>query len=258
MDISASRRTPLRGLYAIADTAAIPPSQLAASVDAALRGGARLVQYRDKSGDTSRRLAEAGELLELCRDHRVPLLINDDYKLCAAIGADGVHLGREDTALGYVRRELGPRAIIGASCYNAVALAETAARHGADYVAFGAFFPSANKPQAVRAYPRLLREAHRRTGLPVCAIGGITLDNAAELVAAGADMLAVIGGLFSTADKASATAAATAGQCLGIQSVAARFERLFHAAASPAPSTPHGGDAPLAADSEPQDAAPTR
>jgi len=249
MDISASRRTPLRGLYAIADTAAIPAGQLAAHVGAALRGGARLVQYRDKSGDAARRLAEASELLDLCRKHRVPLLINDDYKLCAAIGADGVHLGREDTALGYARSELGPRAIIGASCYNAAALAETAAEHGADYVAFGAFFPSANKPQAVRAYPRLLHEARRRTGLPVCAIGGITLDNAAGLIGAGADMLAVIGGLFSVAPGAADHPSGSspgdgpaAGQCLDIQSVAARFGRLFDSAAPPASDGAAGGD----------------
>lgn len=200
MPTSSAQHASLSGLYAIADTSVIPADDLVPHAEAALQGGAQVLQYRDKSGTPRQRQDQASELLTLCRKHQVPLLINDDYKLCAAIGADGVHLGRDDAALGFVRRELGPRAIIGASCYNALALAETAAERGADYVAFGAFFSSTIKPLAVRAYPHLLAEAKRRTGLPVCAIGGIDLSNAESLIEAGADMLAVISGLFRSPD----------------------------------------------------------
>ncbi|HEY3846892.1 MAG TPA: thiamine phosphate synthase [Acetobacteraceae bacterium] len=187
-----------RGLYAITDGAALPA--LAAAVESAIRGGAQLVQYREKSTDRSRRLAEAGTLLELCRGHGVPLIINDDVALAAEISADGVHLGKDDGRVAGARVRLGPRAVIGVSCYDSLERAVQAAHDGADYVAFGSFFASSNKPQAVRAPLALLTQARRELNIPICAIGGITPDNGAALVSAGADMLAVINGLFGAAD----------------------------------------------------------
>ncbi|MGC8698478.1 MAG: thiamine phosphate synthase, partial [Halothiobacillus sp.] len=155
------------------------------------------VQYRDKSGDTERRLAEASALRALTRVHNVIFLINDDVALALAVGADGVHLGREDGAIASARAELGTGAIIGASCYNDLALAEQAAQAGADYLAFGAFFKSKTKPHAVPANPALLTRARAELHLPLCAIGGITPENAPPLLTAGADMLAVISAVFA-------------------------------------------------------------
>lgn len=197
--MSARSRT-LHGLYAVSDTALTPGAQLATAVAAAIRGGARLVQYRDKSSDAVRRTREAETVLTLCRKHEVPLIVNDDVELAARIGADGVHLGVEDAPLDEARVRLGPRAIIGVSCYNSLERAGAAEHAGADYVAFGSFFVSPSKPQAVRAPLALLIEARQRLNVPICAIGGITPDNGAALVTAGADMLAVISGLFAQAD----------------------------------------------------------
>ncbi|HSN18015.1 MAG TPA: thiamine phosphate synthase [Gammaproteobacteria bacterium] len=188
----------LRGLYAITDGSALPA--LLTSVEAAIRGGARLVQYRDKSAEQDRREREARGLLELCRSHGVPLIVNDDVELAAAIGAEGVHLGKDDGELAMARVRLGPRAILGISCYDSLQRAMQAAHDGADYVAFGSFFPSASKPAATRAPLSLLTEARTRISIPICAIGGITPATGGELVQAGAQILAVIQGLFGAAD----------------------------------------------------------
>jgi thiamine-phosphate pyrophosphorylase len=188
----------LSGLYAITDGAGLPT--LAAAVESAIRGGVRLIQYREKSMHRDRRLGEARALLELCRGHGISLIINDDVALAAEIGADGVHLGRDDGRVEDARVQLGPRAVIGVSCYDSLERAVQAAHEGADYVAFGSFFASGSKPTAVRAPVTLLSEARRRLDIPLCAIGGITPQNGADLVAAGADMLAVIRGLFGAAD----------------------------------------------------------
>lgn len=202
----------LHGLYAVTDSGAAPATPLAEAVAAAIRGGARLVQYRDKSGDAARRLREAQALLTVCREHEVPLIINDDVDLAVEVGADGVHLGREDAPLDEVRVRAGPRAILGMSCYDSLERALAAEQAGADYVAFGSFFASPSKPKAARAPLELLRTARQRLNVPCCAIGGITPDNGALLVAAGADMLAVISGLFASGD---------------IESAARRYARLF-------------------------------
>jgi thiamine-phosphate pyrophosphorylase len=188
--------SPLRGLYAITDGG----PRISAAVEAAIRGGARLVQYRDKSADPARRLAEGRGLLELCRGHGRPLIVNDDVGLAAQLGADGVHLGKGDGRVQDARVRLGPHAVIGVSCYDSLERALQAAHDGADYVAFGSFFASDTKPEAVRAPLALLTEARQRLSIPLCAIGGITSDNGAELVSAGADMLAVINGLFAAED----------------------------------------------------------
>lgn len=184
------------GLYAITD-ANFKGEALAAQVELAIQGGARVIQYRDKSDDTAQRLAESEALLSVCKHHDIPLLINDDIELAHHVGAHGVHIGREDSALAKARDRLGDQAIIGVSCYNRFELAEQAQRDGADYVAFGRFFSSSTKPDAVQADQELLRRARSELDCPVVAIGGITPDNGAQLVQAGADMLAVIRGIFA-------------------------------------------------------------
>ena len=187
------------GLYAITretdDT-----SYLLTSVEAALRGGAAVVQYRDKSGDVARQHEQASELLAVCRRYHVPLIINDSLRLADLVGADGVHVGRDDGAIHEARIVLGPEKIIGVSCYQSLERAVAAQAAGADYVAFGSFFPSSTKPDAQRAEPDLLREAARVIHLPLVAIGGITLNNAVSLIDAGADAIAVISALFDSTD----------------------------------------------------------
>lgn len=186
----------LHGLYVITDSRLLA-GRLQAAVEAALRGGARLVQYRDKQLNAAMRREEAGALLTLCRHFDVPLIINDDAQLAADIGADGVHLGEHDLPVSEARRMLGPQAIIGRSCYqwaNAPGLA------GADYAAFGRFYPSQTKPEAAPADIRVLHQARQQLDCPIVAIGGITADNGAPLIAAGADMLAVVGGVFDQPD----------------------------------------------------------
>lgn len=199
--------TALHGLYLITDDTRPGPAALGAAVEAALRGGGRIVQYRDKGADPRRRLAEARALRAVCDRHGAILLINDDLDLAAAAGADGVHLGRDDTDLAAARRQLAPGGLIGISCYDDLERARAAAAGGADYVAFGSFFSSPTKPRAVRADPELLRRARRELGLPTVAIGGISPENGAALVQAGADMLAVISAVFAAADITAAARA---------------------------------------------------
>lgn len=187
------------GLYAITD-AQFKGEALAAQVELAIQGGARVIQYRDKSDDIAQRLAESEAILSVCQQHQVPLLINDDVELAAHIEAHGVHLGREDGTLQHARERLGDTAIIGVSCYNDLALARQAQASGADYVAFGRFFASGSKPKAVQAELELLRQARLELRCPLVAIGGITPDNGSQLIQAGADMLAVIRGVFAADD----------------------------------------------------------
>jgi len=205
-------RPVFRGLYAITDSTLTPPGSMLLQVQQALAGGARMLQYRDKSGEFRVRKAQAEALLTLCRQVAVPLIINDDVELARSVGADGVHLGREDPQLESSRRILGPNAIIGVSCYNDFELALRAEQSGADYVAFGRFFASTTKPKAVSASIDLLRRASRELKIPTVAIGGITPENGAALVTAGVDMLAVIQGVFGQPD---------------IRAVCAQFNLLF-------------------------------
>jgi thiamine-phosphate pyrophosphorylase len=188
-----------RGLYALTpdepDT-----SRLVRQVRAALAGGAAAVQYRSKAAPGALRRAQAAAVLACCRAAGVPLIVNDDLALAEAVGADGVHLGRDDGDLGAARRRLGPGRLLGASCYNRLELAREACAAGADYVAFGAAFASPTKPAAVRAPLELYRDARRVLDVPIVAIGGITVENAPALVAAGVDALAVISALFDAVD----------------------------------------------------------
>lgn len=186
-----------RGLYAITDNTLGP--RLLPAVRAALEGGIVLLQYRDKSTDALRREKEARALLALCRAFACPLLINDDLALALRIQADGVHLGRRDGALHAARDAMGPAAIVGATCHNSLEFAAEAAAAGASYLAFGALYASSTKPGAGTARLSTLTAA-RRFGLPVVAIGGISTDNAAPVLAAGADCLAVISDLWSAPD----------------------------------------------------------
>lgn len=198
----------IRGLYAITPDTPETDWLLNASAQA-LAGGARLLQYRNKSTNAALRRQQAEGLARLCRQADALFIINDDVDLAAAIEADGVHLGEDDAALAAARARLGADAIIGVSCYNSLAAAAQAQREGASYVAFGSLYPSRTKPQARRASLSLLQDA-RSIGLPIVAIGGITLENAAPAIAAGANALAVISAVFDSADIA-ASARAFAG-----------------------------------------------
>lgn len=205
-----NRNGPIKGLYAI--TPDEPATEeLLCKVRLALLGGARVLQYRNKAADAVLRLEQARALRDLTYEFSVPLIINDEAVLAQRINADGVHLGGEDGSVIAAREVLGSGKLIGVSCYNRMALAHEAVRQGVDYVAFGSFFASTVKPGAVAASPDLLRQARREIAVPLVAIGGITVHNAAQLLEAGADALAVISAVFSATD---------------IQDAARQFSRL--------------------------------
>jgi thiamine-phosphate pyrophosphorylase len=193
-----------RGLYLV--TPDEPDGDHLLARVAPLLAEASCLQYRNKAADADVRLRQARALRALCAMSGVPLIINDDVELAAAVGADGVHLGEHDAAIGDARMRLGVAAIIGISCYDDLARARHAAAAGADYLAFGACFASPTKPNARRATPELLRQA-AVLGLPRVAIGGITPENAALVVAAGADLIAVISGVFDAPDPVAAARA---------------------------------------------------
>lgn len=189
----------LSGLFAI--TPEDPDeARLLGMAKSALIGGARLLQYRDKTADAARRLRLASTLNALCQQYGASFIVNDDLQLALRVGADGVHLGSDDGDLAAARRLLPPGRLLGASCYADLDRAHAAVAAGADYVAFGAVYPSPTKPQAVTAPLELFKRCRAELGVPVCAIGGITLANAAPVIAAGADMLAVITDLFAAPD----------------------------------------------------------
>lgn len=195
---------PSRGLYLItpddADT-----ERLLGRVAAALSAGPALLQYRNKDATPALRRKQAEALLPLCRAAGVPLVVNDDWRLALEIGAEGAHLGEHDGDLA-AARAAAPGLVLGASCYDDPDRARRAAAAGAHYLAFGAFHPSGTKPNARRAHPSLLKDS-AGLGLPRVAIGGITPDNAPSLVAAGADFIAVVGGVFGPDDPAEAVRA---------------------------------------------------
>lgn len=182
-------------LYLITDSQLLA-GRLLPAVEQALIGGAKLIQYRDKSTDTAKRLHEAQQLKALCQRYNVPLIINDDLELAVQLGV-GVHLGQQDGSIALARQRLGQDAIIGATCHNSLEFAKQAATQGASYLAFGAFYPSSTKPLAQAADLQTLTQAKQLFSLPVVAIGGINLDNARPLIDAGADYLAVISDIFA-------------------------------------------------------------
>ena len=198
---------PRRGLYALTPDHAGDAATLVARVLAVIEGGAALVQYRDKSASAAERDSRARALVAACHGRDVPLIVNDAVPLATEIGAAGVHIGRDDVDIGAARAALGATGIIGVSCYDSLELARAAVAAGADYVAFGSFYPSTTKPRAVRCPLEILHLAAMELAVPIVAIGGITAENAAPLLAAGASLLAVIGALF---DGTAPTAAARA------------------------------------------------
>ncbi|MFA5984919.1 MAG: thiamine phosphate synthase [Methylococcaceae bacterium] len=190
-------KLPKRGLYAITQTSNKTEQHIIAEVAAAVKGGSVLVQYRDKQQlAASRQQQLANALIALCHPQNIPLIINDNIDLALKTAAAGVHLGQHDANIAEARRRLGDNAIIGASCYNNLELAKIAEAEGADYVAFGRFFPSNSKPLATPADLGTLALAKSALSIPIVAIGGILPTNGAALLAAGADILAVIGGIF--------------------------------------------------------------
>jgi thiamine-phosphate pyrophosphorylase len=199
MKTSKHNRAAVRGLYVITpdenDTA-----RLTAMIEAAISGGADVVQYRNKQAVADLRLTQSRAVLDVCRRYQVPLIINDDAELCLAIDADGVHIGANDGHLAEVRAKIGTSKILGASCYDDLALALKAQSLGADYVAFGACFSSATKPNAPVADLSLFKQGERVLSIPKVAIGGIALNNARQAIEAGADAIAVIGALFTSVD----------------------------------------------------------
>jgi thiamine-phosphate pyrophosphorylase len=201
----------VRGLYAITPEES-DTQVLLRKVGLALTGGVKMVQYRNKLAPPKLRSEHARELLAICRSAGVPLIINDDLELALESGADGVHLGREDGDLRRAREQLGPDRLLGASCYDSLALAHTAVALGADHVAFGSVFGSPTKPGAVKAPLALFERARREFAVPLVAIGGITPQNAMSVIDAGAHALAVISALFDAPD---------------IKAAAGRFNRIF-------------------------------
>jgi thiamine-phosphate pyrophosphorylase len=189
----------IHGLYAvtpdISDT-----NVLLRRVRLALQGGAQVLQYRNKTADAALKLAQAQALGQLAREFKTTFIVNDDAQLAAQVDADGVHLGGEDGSVAAARALLGSSKIIGVSCYNRLSLAHEAVRQGADYVAFGAFFSSSVKPGAVKADLALLQAAREELDVPIVAIGGITLQNAASLIETGAEAVAVITALWNAQD----------------------------------------------------------
>lgn len=204
----------ISGLYAVTSERYSANEILREKVGAVLRGGASVVQYRNKSGDRDRRRSEAADLAWMCQNAAVCFIVNDDIGLACEVDADGVHLGKDDPDIDRARALLGPDKLIGASCYNCIEDGRRAVAEGADYLAFGSFFASSTKPDAVRADPGLLMRAREEFDVPLVAIGGISTQNAAGLIIAGADALAVSSALFERED---------------VEAVARQFVRLINA-----------------------------
>lgn len=194
-----SRRSLIKGLYAITPDE-LNTAQLLHKTQLVLQGGATVLQYRNKCADAALQLAQATALRKLAREFGAIFIVNDDALLAQQVAADGVHLGGADGTIAAARALLGNDKLIGVSCYNRLDLAHRAVQNGADYVAFGAFFTSTVKPNAPVASLNLLQQARREIVLPIVAIGGITVENGASLIAAGADALAVISAVFAAAE----------------------------------------------------------
>ena len=201
----------IAGLYAITPDLA-DTDDLLYRVRAALAGGARVLQYRNKSASTQLRLTQARALQALCAVRGVPLIINDHLDLALAVDAAGLHLGGEDGDIAAARARLGPDKLLGVSCYDRLELAEAALAAGADHVAFGSFFASGVKPDAVRPPLDLIGRARQRFTVPLVGIGGISAANAPQLITAGISAIAVISAVFSAPD---------------IEAAAREFQSLF-------------------------------
>lgn len=190
----------IKGLYAITDSSLMPGEKLLPAVTAAMKGGAKIIQYRNKNASESQKLSECKQIKAICLKHQALLIVNDDIDLCIASDADGVHIGQSDIGISDARARLGKALIIGQTCHNSLSLANRAQSEGANYVAFGRFFTSKTKPHAPAANMDTLIQAKRELDIPIVAIGGITLDNAPVLINAGTDAIAVIHSLFADTD----------------------------------------------------------
>jgi thiamine-phosphate pyrophosphorylase len=202
-----SAHAKLRGLYVITDTTLIPRPRFVETVEAAVRGGATMVQLREKETPQDEVIRLGRELLAVTRRYGVLLIINDHPAVAKAVGADGAHVGRDDPSVEETRALLGPTAIIGASCYGDVSRAVTAEQAGADYVAFGTPFPSPTKTKRTDISLGIFRAVKQHVKVPVFAIGGITIDNVQQVIDAGADGIAVVSGVFAAADVEAAAQA---------------------------------------------------
>ncbi len=190
----------MKGLYVITDCARLPTDPLLSITEQVLRAGITALQYRDKSADPVKRTREALALHTLCRDYDCLFIINDDVQLARDTGSDGVHLGQGDCSCKAAREALGTGAIIGVSCYNSLARAQAAAQQGADYIAFGSFYPTSSKHNTARAETGIIEQAKAGLSLPVAVIGGITPANCTTLLKHGADLLAVISSVYQAED----------------------------------------------------------
>lgn len=197
---SDTRKYNLKGLYAITDERLISEENFSQTIEAALQGGVKIIQYRDKSKDIKKRQQQANDLRSLCTQYHALCIINDDVELATKVNADGVHLGKDDVDLSEARKKLGNDKIIGISCYNNIGLALAAQENSADYVAFGTMFSSPTKPDAICATPDIITRAKEQISIPICAIGGINEKNIPQLSKNHADMAAVISSLFSSND----------------------------------------------------------
>lgn len=194
--IAQEKAKKIQGLYAITAPELIAADAMISAIKSVILGGAQIVQYRNKLASKSEKLHQAHQISQLCKQHNVCFIINDDPQLAKAVSADGVHVGKEDGKIADARKILGEQGIIGVSCYNRLENAQQAITQGADYVAFGRFFPSKTKPDALQADLQLLELAKQELKVPIVAIGGITQDNAQDLIKRGADAIAVINDLF--------------------------------------------------------------
>ena len=187
----------IRGLYAITPDS-VDLNTLIQKTQLAIEGGAFMVQYRSKILNRDVKMQQCAAILRLCREYDVPCIVNDDVEMCRILKADGVHLGENDDNIAEVRRILGEDSIIGSSCYDQLNRAKQAQKEGASYVAFGAVFPTPTKPNAPRATLELLREAKSEIQIPIVAIGGITMNNAHDVIETGIDAIAVITNLYES------------------------------------------------------------
>jgi thiamine-phosphate pyrophosphorylase len=202
----------IKGLYAITPDMA-DLNTLIQKTQLAIEGGAFMVQYRSKIHDRDDKMQQCAAILRLCREYKIPCIVNDDVDMCRILEADGVHLGEKDDNIAEVRRILGEDAIIGSSCYDQLNRAKQAQNEGASYVAFGAMFETLTKPHAPRATLELLREAKSQIQIPIVAIGGITMNNAHDVIETGIDAIAVINSLF---------------EAKTIKETAETFSKMFH------------------------------
>jgi len=190
----------LRGLYAITNGSFGEKKKWLSDIENAIKGGVKIIQYRSKTNDEEFEIRRAGLLKRLCEKHNCILIINDNAVLAKKINADGLHVGKNDISINKAKKILGENSIIGVSCYNDLGRARSAEKNNASYVAFGSFFQSMTKPDAVSADIKILKRAKSELGIPICAIGGINRENAKDVINAGVDMIALMSGIFLVSD----------------------------------------------------------